>query len=154
MTRAVRGRALSLWLAKTAVMDSRVVAGPLRQVPLPQSRSRILAGSHGLVWVFNLPRRKGWFSKDPEGGVSWWRGRRLCDEVIKTFQCDGFLTTDELPRYGFSSKDRDALFRAYSGANPDRDVLVVLAYDDRNLAGKIREHIVKGLSGDKESKLA
>ncbi len=152
MTRAVRGRALGLWPAKTTVVDNRMAAGPLLRVALPRSRSRILARSRGLVWVFNLPGRKGTFSKEHE--ESRQLGRNLCDAVIKEFDCGGFLTTDELPRYGFSWDDRDTLFRAYSGADPDRDVLVVLAYDDRNLAEEIREYIVNELSGSKHAKLA
>jgi len=126
----------------------RIVAGPLRRTALPGSRSRILATTEGRVWLFSIQGGRGWFSKDDEHSLR--RGRALCDQIIHRHACQGFITTDELPQYGLSRRDRAALFDAYPDADPTRDVLVALAYDDLHLAERIRADIVEELNTDSE----
>jgi Glu-tRNA(Gln) amidotransferase subunit E-like FAD-binding protein len=120
-----------------------IVAGPLHQLSLPLSRSRILAATGGRLWAFSIAGGRGWFSKDDE--VSLRRGRALCDRIIRRFDCAGFFTTDELPRYGLSRADRAALLAAYPDCDQTRDVLVLLAYADRMLATDIRAELVAEL---------
>lgn len=120
-----------------------IVAGPLRELSLPGSRSRILAATGGRLWAFSLVDGRGWFSKDDE--VSLRRGRDLCDRIIRRFDCAGFFTTDELPRYGLNRADRAALLAAYDDCDQTRDVLVLLAYADRMLATDIRAELVAAL---------
>ncbi|HEY2206060.1 MAG TPA: hypothetical protein VGH99_16425 [Pseudonocardia sp.] len=119
------------------------LAGPLRRVRLPGTGSRILAATDGWVWLFAVRAGRGWFAKDREPALS--RGRVLCDRVREHYGCDGFLTTDELPRYGLGRRDRAALFGVYPGADKDRDVLVLLAHDERRLAEDIRADIAAAL---------
>lgn len=121
-----------------------VAAGPLRQLSLPRCGSRLLSATGGRLWVFGLPGGRGWFSKEDDGSLR--RGRELCDDVIRTFACPGFFTTDELPRYGFSRADRATLFADYPGCDSTRDVLVLLAYDNRMLTEGIRSHLIAALS--------
>jgi Glu-tRNA(Gln) amidotransferase subunit E-like FAD-binding protein len=126
-----------------------VDGGPLRYVLLPNSRSQIVKDSDGGVWLFNIPGRKGWFLKgNDEEEESHRRGRLLCRDVRDEYDCGGFLTTDELPRYGLGWRDREKLFKEYEGADPHRDVLVVLAYREQAMAEKIREYIFQALKDD------
>ena len=55
-------------------------------------------------------------------------GRALCDEVRERFRCDGFLTTDELPRYGIGRHDKQEI-RSSVGALAG-DCVLVYAYPE------------------------
>ncbi|WP_028938328.1 hypothetical protein [Pseudonocardia spinosispora] len=125
------------------VAQVTVVAGPLRRLSLPDCGSRILRATGGRLWAFTLVGGRGWFSKEHQATLR--RGRELCDDVIATFDCAGFFTTDELPRYGFSRADRAALLDGYPGCDSRRDVLVLLAYDDQMFAEGIRAHLLAAL---------
>jgi Glu-tRNA(Gln) amidotransferase subunit E-like FAD-binding protein len=120
-----------------------LTAGELRRLWLPDTRSRILARTGGHLWAFAVHGGRGLFSKEePE---SRRRGRALCDMIIERYACDGFFTTDELPRYGLGRRDRDRLLADY-GANNNRDVLVLLAYDDPRMVEDIRDDLLAALS--------
>ena len=93
---------------------------------LLDSGSQIIALSGGRVWCVRYPGLAGLFRKDR--GPSRALGRALCDEVMERFQCRGFLTTDELPRYGIGRAARGAIFAA-AGAGP-ADCVVVYAYPE------------------------
>jgi Glu-tRNA(Gln) amidotransferase subunit E-like FAD-binding protein len=131
--------------------DLRIEAGSeadLRLVKLPHTRSHILAAADGRAWAFPIRNGKGLFTKDDPNSVPFARGRRLCDLVMARFHCGGFLTTDELPRYGLSRHDRDDIFNDYHDANPASDVLILLVYDDLDLAVDIRKCIVAELEAE------
>jgi hypothetical protein len=89
---------------------------PLVQVPLSRS-SHIVAENGSVVWCARYPGLAGLFWKDR--GPSKELGRALCDEVKARFACGGFLTTDELPRYGIGRAERGAILAA-AGARADR----------------------------------
>ena len=117
-------------------------AGPLVAVLLAGSSSQLLTPSRGLLSVFSLAGMHGAFSKERPDTRQF--GRNLCDAVRREFTCAGFFTTDELPRYGLTTEDAGRLFRLYRGADPARDVLVVMTYP-RPLAARIRRFLVQSL---------
>lgn len=97
--------------------------GPLVEVELATA-SAIVAENGGRVWCVRYPGLAGVFRKDR--GPSKALGRALCDEVKERFACGGFLTTDELPRYGIGRAARRAILDA-TGAGP-ADCVVVYAH--------------------------
>lgn len=88
--------------------------------------SAIVAENGGRVWCVRYPGLAGVFRKDR--GPSQALGRALCDEVKARFACGGFLTTDELPRYGIGRAARRAILDA-TGAGPT-DCVVVYAHPE------------------------
>ena len=72
------------------------------------------------------PGLAGLFRKDR--GPSKALGRALCDEVKDRFGCRGFLTSDELPRYGIGRAARRAILAAVD-AGPT-DCVIVYAYPE------------------------
>lgn len=109
---------------------------------LAGSSSEILSQSMGMVHAFAVHEGRGAFSK--ENQESRRAGRRLCDLVRREFDCAGFFTTDELPRYGLTEEDRNTLFRLYRKASADRDVLVLTTYN-RGLSERIRDFLLDEL---------
>lgn len=89
-----------------------------------ESSSRIIELNGSRVWCARYPGLAGLFRKDR--GPSKELGRALCDEVKERFSCQGFLTTDELPRYGIGRASRREILAAV-GAGP-ADCVVVYAY--------------------------
>lgn len=115
--------------------------GPLLAVSL-DTRSRLVAANGSLVWCRRYAGLGGLFRKDR--GPSWELGRALCDEVRRRFGCEGFLTTDELPRYGIGRDARRAILTA-AGASTG-DCVVVYAYSEE-LAARIDEYLHRRLRG-------
>ncbi len=109
--------------------------GPLVAVGL-DSPSRIVAVNRSLVWCRRYGGLAGLFRKDR--GPSKELGRALCDEVKRRFGCEGFLTTDELPRYGIGRESRQAILTA-AGASSG-DCVAVYAYSE-DLAREIDEYL-------------
>jgi Glu-tRNA(Gln) amidotransferase subunit E-like FAD-binding protein len=98
--------------------------------------SAIVAENGGRVWCVRYPGLAGAFRKDR--GPSKALGRVLCDEVRTRFACGGFLTTDELPRYGIGRAARRAILDA-TGAGP-ADCVVVYAHPEA-LARAADDHL-------------
>lgn len=109
--------------------------GPLVAVGL-ESLSRIVVANRSLVWCRRYGGLAGLFRKDR--GPSKELGRALCDEVKQRFGCEGFLTTDELPRYGIGRKSRRAILTAAAACAGD--CVVVYAYSE-DLARDIDEYL-------------
>lgn len=104
-------------------------------VPLA-SRSRIIRTNGSQVWCARYPGLGGLFRKDR--GPSKELGRALCDEVMERFGCDGFLTGDELPRYGIGREDRRTILAAVQATAAD--CVVLYSYPEA-LAAEIDEHL-------------
>lgn len=115
--------------------------GPLVAVGL-ESPSRIVAVNQSRVWCRRYVGLAGLFRKDR--GPSKELGRALCDEVKRRFGCEGFLTTDELPRYGISRASRRAILTA-AGASRG-DCVAVYAYPEA-LTLQIDEYLYSRLRG-------
>lgn len=124
---------MSLWTYSSVGHPTK--AGPLVGLRLEEYSSRILSRTGGMLHAFSIEGRAGAFSKDKESSRAF--GRRLCDKVRREFNCPGFFTTDELPRYGLTVEDRGTIFRLYRKADRDRDVIVLMTYD-RSLSERIR----------------
>ena len=112
-----------------------LTGGALLAVGL-ESPSRIVADNRSVIWCRNYTGLAGLFRKDR--GPSKELGRALCDEVKQRFGCDGFLTTDELPRYGISRASCRAILTA-TGASK-RDCVAIYAYPE-DLAREIDEYL-------------
>ncbi|MEW2557541.1 hypothetical protein [Streptomyces griseorubiginosus] len=110
---------------------------------LPDSSSRILAQTDGMLHGFCIRNGKGMFSKEHD--VSRAFGRKWCDRVREEFDCAGFFTTDELPRYGLTTDDSETLFLLYRKADINTDVLVLITYEI-GLAQRIRAFLVAELN--------
>ena len=109
--------------------------GPLIAVRV-ESPSRIIVVNNSVVWCRTYKGLAGLFRKDR--GPSKEFGRALCDDVKQRFGCEGFLTTDELPRYGISRSSRRAIMSA-AGASSS-DCVVLYAYPE-HLAEEIDEYL-------------
>lgn len=107
-----------------------------------QSPSRIVTANGSVVWCRGYRGLAGLFRKDR--GPSKELGRALCDEVKQRFACEGFLTTDELPRYGISRESRRVIQIAVGASR--RDCVAVYAYSEV-LARAIDEYLYTRLSG-------
>lgn len=105
------------------------------------SPSRIVVENGSFVWCRSYVGLAGLFRKDR--GPSKELGRALCDEVKQRFGCEGFLTTDELPRYGISRESRRTISIAAGAAGSD--CVVVYAYAE-HLARDIDEYLHTRLS--------
>jgi Glu-tRNA(Gln) amidotransferase subunit E-like FAD-binding protein len=109
--------------------------GPLVAV-MPETSSRIVRANGSRLWCSRYPGLAGLFRKDR--GPSKELGRALCDDVKREFGCDGFLTTDELPRYGIG---RDARRQIRTAAYAtEADCVVVYAYPE-DLARQIDDYL-------------
>lgn len=114
---------------------SRLTRDPLVAVGL-DSDSRIVALNGARVWCRRYPGLGGLFRKDR--GPSKELGRALCDDVKAGFRCDGFFTTDELPRYGIGRAARRDILAA-TGASA-ADCVMVYAYP-KELALAVDEYV-------------
>lgn len=92
--------------------------------------------NRSLVWCRRYVALAGLFRKDR--GPSKELGRALCDEVMRRFGCEGFLTTDELPGYGIGRESRRAILTA-AGAS-SADCVAVYAYSEDS-AREIDEYL-------------
>lgn len=135
----VRGpRSLPPSLVRTTLRRngaSELVRGPAVTLRL-DTDSDILAASGGWVRCVRYPGLAGLFRKDR--GPSRALGRALCDEVKERFACAGFLTSDELPRYGIGRAARRLILSA-AGAGQS-DCVVVYAYPE-GAAGAMDDYL-------------
>ncbi|MEU4253073.1 hypothetical protein AB0F15_37315 [Amycolatopsis sp. NPDC026612] len=126
----------------TARKIDEVSAGKVVSLLLPAVSSLIVRKNNGVAHCFSLRGLAGLFRKDAPDTLEF--GRRHCDLIKKEFDCEGFFTTDELPRYGLDLDDGNYL-HLHSGADPDTDVTVVTLYT-RSMAIRIRDRLTQELS--------
>lgn len=107
----------------------------------PETSSEIVRANDSRLWCRRYAGLAGLFRKDR--GPSKEFGRALCDDVKRIFKCDGFFTTDELPRYGLGRSARREI-RAAAGASDD-DCVVIYAYPE-HLARQIDDYLYRRLS--------
>lgn len=107
----------------------------------PATSSDIVRANGSRLWCSRYAGLAGLFRKDR--GPSKEFGRALCDEVKRVFGCDGFLTTDELPRYGIGRNARREIRVATTAS--EGDCVIVYAYP-KHLAGQIDDYLYQRLS--------
>lgn len=95
-----------------------------------------------VVWCRSYQGLAGLFRKDR--GPSKELGRALCDDVKQRFDCEGFLTSDELPRYGISRASRLAIMTVTGASSVD--CVAVYAYPEP-MAEEIDEYLHTRLQG-------
>lgn len=125
-----------------AHVTNSLEAGAIVSILLPTDASRIVHKNRGVAHCFKLEGLKGLFRKDllPTRML----GRMLCDAVKHELKCDGFFTTDELPKYGLTAEDGH-LISLHAGADRSRDVVVMTFYT-RSVASQIRTLLLVRLS--------
>ncbi|GEM_PF-3100002 len=89
-----------------------------------QTKSQVLLANNREAYCCKFTGLAGLFRKDNAESFNY--GRQLCDEVKIHFQCNGFFTSDELPRYGISRLDIRYLYQQYQPSLTD--LIVILAY--------------------------
>jgi Glu-tRNA(Gln) amidotransferase subunit E-like FAD-binding protein len=107
----------------------------------PETSSEIVRANDSRLWCSRYPGLAGLFRKDR--GPSKEFGRALCGEVKRRFDCQGFFTTDELPRYGIGRSAQREI-RTAAGASAD-DCVIVYAYPE-HLAQQIDDYLYRRLS--------
>lgn len=117
-----------------------ITASPLLAVSFEDTKSGILENNNKMAYCFTLSGIEGLFRKDREPSLKY--GRGVCDSVKDAFDCDGFFTSDELPRYGISRAERRYLLDTMGTQAGDGNLVVMLAYP-HNLAVKIRDYLIK-----------
>lgn len=131
---------VSRFLAKHNVIA--VSASELVRVDLPETHSTIVHQNGGFVYCFSLAGLEGLFRKDQEATKKY--GRGMCDQVKGIFQCGGFFTSDELPRYGITRRDRGYIYGCMGKIEGDGQLIVILAYPEA-LARQIRDYLIEQL---------
>jgi hypothetical protein len=112
----------------------KIEIGPVVSMLLPVEGSHLLRKSHGVAHCFTVYGLAGLFRKDVADTRAF--GRNHCDQVKTRFNCDGFFTTDELPKYGIGEEHRNYI-NTQMEADPGHDVTVITLYD-RAKAADIR----------------
>jgi Glu-tRNA(Gln) amidotransferase subunit E-like FAD-binding protein len=115
------------------------------KVFLPESKSKLIGESGGILSTFVVKGLAGAFNKDKGnefGSIPF--GRALCDMIKLEYNCNGFFTSDELPRYGISRKDKRNLVaqvQSKTEFNPQTDLIVIMGYHDAHLIEKIKYNL-------------
>jgi Glu-tRNA(Gln) amidotransferase subunit E-like FAD-binding protein len=107
----------------------------------PETSSEIVLANGSRLWCTRYVGLAGLFRKDR--GPSKELGRALCDDVKRVFNCGGFFTTDELPRYGIGRSARREIRAATEAA--EADCVVAYAYPE-HLARQIDDYLYRRLS--------
>ena len=93
-------------------------------VTLSKTKSKIVKGNQNIVYCVKYNNIAGVFRKDID--ISFKFGRLLCDQIKNEFNNFGFFTTDEIPRYGLSQKDKEQILLDCNATN--LDLVVIFAY--------------------------
>ena len=118
-----------------------VAVGPVVSMLLPVTKSLIVRKNKGVAHCFRLDGLKGLFRKDAADTAAF--GRYYCDLIKRDFSCQGFFTTDELPKYGLGVDHGDYI-AYHTGSRSPYDVTVVTLYT-RSLAERIRRRLASEL---------
>lgn len=113
--------------------------GELTPITFVDTNSGILLENGGMAYCCVFGGLEGLFRKDQEKPFKY--GRHLCDLVKDTFECEGFFTSDELPRYGITRKERRELLAAMGVEAGQGDLVAIFAYDE-TFSHRIRAFLV------------
>ena len=125
-----------------------LIFGEITKISLPNCGSRILTENANILYCTKFIGLEGLFRKDVEETFKY--GRLACDSVKRDFNCDGFFTSDELPRYGINRKDIRDIFKIMDKKRGDGDLLIFSVYTYQKSCD-IRSYLVKYFSDDMNS---
>lgn len=134
-----RDEARSLVYKNIQKYNKPLVASELKAVLVGHSKSRILQSNEGLVWTFSLQPLEGLFKKTNPVSIAF--GMKYCNMVKEQFNCNGIFTSEELPAYGMTLKDKRIIESNYDKNPGDGQVIVVLAYN-KSTAENIRSYLL------------
>src|SRR5690606_24284244 len=126
------------FLIKNSV--AQLEAGPLVKINLSRSKSKIIQANNNSVYCFSITGLEGLFRKDRTDTKLY--GHITCDLVQREFQCGGFFTSDELPRYGITELEIEHLYRTMNKQIGDGQLIIFLAYPYL-LAEQIRSFLIE-----------
>lgn len=116
-----------------------IEVGSLIPVHFPDTRSAILQGNGHMAHCCTFAGLEGLFRKDQEATRIY--GRGLCDFVKDTFHCDGFFTSDELPRYGITRPEIRSIYKTMRVTHGEGVLIAIFAYD-YFLSSRIRGFLI------------
>lgn len=116
-----------------------ITIGDLIPVHFPETRSGILLANGGMAYGCAFDGIEGLFRKDQDAPRQY--GRRICDLVKMMFDCEGFFTSDELPRYGITRAEVRAVYATFDKQAGDGLLIALFAYDHA-LSTRIREFLI------------
>jgi Glu-tRNA(Gln) amidotransferase subunit E-like FAD-binding protein len=116
-----------------------VEVSALVPVSFPDTRSGILGANGSMAWCCTFGGLEGLFRKDQDLPRAY--GRHLCDLVKVTFDCGGFFTSDELPRYGITRAEIRYLYQTMR-VQPGSGVLIAIFAYDEALSARIRGFLI------------
>lgn len=102
-------------------------AGLVAQIELQNTRSTLVAANGERLHACVVEGLEGLFRKDREPTRLY--GRALCDEVKMVFNCGGFFTSDELPKYGISRVESRTILAQTGCVRGDGNVVLLCAYN-------------------------
>jgi Glu-tRNA(Gln) amidotransferase subunit E-like FAD-binding protein len=113
--------------------------GPLQKIYIPETRSEIIKKNDHTLWCSVFYGLKDLFRKDVD--ITFAYGRRVCDTVKAEFNCYGFFTSDELPRYGITRADKRAIYQQLGEDLKSKNLVTIYAYPEE-IATKIRTFLI------------
>ncbi len=103
----------------------QIIFSDLVSIQFSDTKSNIVQNNGNMIYCAKYMGLKGLFRKDIEETRVF--GRRICDKVAAIMKNHGFFTTDELPNYGVSKREKESIFRQTRADSQD-DLVVVFAY--------------------------
>ena len=116
-----------------------VEVSSLVPVQFPETRSGILQINGNMAYCCTFAGLEGLFRKDQDATRIY--GRGLCDFVKAAFHCDGFFTSDELPRYGITRTEIRSMYKTMR-VEPGEGVLIAIFAYDYFLSSRIRGFLI------------
>jgi Glu-tRNA(Gln) amidotransferase subunit E-like FAD-binding protein len=121
---------LFLWRISMSVLRilgsaKQVILSDLISVKFSSTKSHIVQSNGNVIYCAKYRGLKGLFRKNIEETRVF--GRRICDTVAVKMNNHGFFTTDELPNYGLSEREKEMILEQ-TDADSECDLVVVFAY--------------------------
>ncbi len=109
------------------ILSNEILSSDVIKVDLQKTRCNIIARNNYVVYCVRYSSLGGLFKKGTRHRATTIFGRIICDIVKKERNNYGFFTTDELPAYGISRKEKIKLNDSVEAK--EEDLVVCLLYD-------------------------
>lgn len=110
------------------VGNKKAVKGEIKKIRL-DSESRIIKENNGKLYCLPIYGVSGLFNKNPSSKETILFGKRLCNEVKTVFHSKGFFSTDELPNYGITARQKEYIKSKFNAGK--NDLVLFAAYDEK-----------------------